>query len=90
MASLDNVSGKDKVFRDGAARDKPRLVWVDQKGDKDTESEGKTFGENFETAILKRDGAEIVGAVGAGFFWEENNVRLIYRRTMRHLSVQLD
>jgi hypothetical protein len=45
MASLDNVSGIDKVFRDGAARDKPRLVWVDQKGDKDTESEGKTFGE---------------------------------------------
>jgi hypothetical protein len=45
MAILDDVSGVDKVFRDGAARDKPRLVWVDQKGDKDTESKGKTFGE---------------------------------------------
>jgi hypothetical protein len=34
---------------------------------------------NFETTVLKRDGAKMVWAVCANFLGEEDNVRLVYR-----------
>jgi hypothetical protein len=40
MASLDNVSSIDKVFRNGAPRDEASLVWVDKIGDEPFKAQG--------------------------------------------------
>jgi hypothetical protein len=47
VASLDNISGVNKVFSNGAARDKPSLVRVNQVRNMGPEAKGKAFGMNF-------------------------------------------
>jgi hypothetical protein len=41
VASLNNLNGVDKVFGDGAARNKPSLVGVDERSNKAVEAHGR-------------------------------------------------
>jgi hypothetical protein len=89
VASLNNVSGIDKIFSDGAARDKPGLVRVDKRGDEVTEAESKTFRVNFEVANLEGDRAEIIRTVGAGLLGKKDNMGLVYRSEIRLKTMEI-
>jgi hypothetical protein len=81
VVALDNVSGIDEVFSNGAPRDKPNLVGVDKVRDEVTEPQGKAFCVNFEAAVPERDGSEIIRLVCTFFF--------LGRRTMCDLFIGL-
>jgi hypothetical protein len=74
VAALNNVSGIDEVFRNGAPRNKTSLVGVDKVRDKVAEPQGKAFGVDFEAAVLERDGSKIIRLVCTLFFGEKDNV----------------
>jgi hypothetical protein len=73
VAGLNNVGGVGKVFSDGAIRNEARLIGVDKKGQERAKTKGETFGVEFKTTILKRDGSEVFRFVGPGFFREQDN-----------------
>jgi hypothetical protein len=47
VASLDDVSNLDKIFSNGATRDEPSLVGVNQVRNEVPKAKGKAFGMNF-------------------------------------------
>ena len=77
MTGLNDVGGIDKIFRNGATRNKPCLVRVDQIGEKGAQSDSEAFGDDFEAKVLKGNGSEVVRPVSTRFFGEEDDVRLI-------------
>jgi hypothetical protein len=83
MAGLDNISRIDKVFGNRATRDETSLIWVNKEGDEGAKPKGEAFGVDFETAVLQRDRAEVVGAIGAGLLGKQNNVGLVDRAKIR-------
>jgi hypothetical protein len=68
VTGLNNVGGIDKVFSNGATQNKPSLVWVDQEGNKVTETQGEALGVNFKTTVSERDRTEIIRPIGTHFF----------------------
>jgi hypothetical protein len=77
MTGLDNVSGINKVFCDGAARDEASLVRVDKVRDKPFKAKGEAFRVDLEAAILEGDRAEVFWFVSASFFGEKDNMGLV-------------
>jgi hypothetical protein len=69
MASLDNVSSIDKVFRNGAPRNGASLVWVDKIGDEPFKAQGEAFGMHLKAAVLEGDGPKVFRFVRTQFFW---------------------
>jgi hypothetical protein len=78
MASLNNISSIDEVFRNGAPRDETSLVRVNQVWDKLPEAQGEAFGVNLEATVLEGDGSEVLWFVCTGLFWKQDNIGLIY------------
>jgi hypothetical protein len=59
------------------------LIWVNKEGDEGAKPEGEAFGVDFETIVLQRDRAEVVGAIGIGLLGKQNNVGLVDRAKIR-------
>ena len=47
MTRLDDVCGINEIFSDGAPRDEPSLVGVDQLGNERAKAKSETFSKEF-------------------------------------------
>jgi hypothetical protein len=59
------------------------LIWVNKEGDEGAKPEDEAFGVDFETTVLQRDRAKVVGVIGTGLLGKQNNVGLVDRVKIR-------
>jgi hypothetical protein len=71
---VKQFSGIGEALSNTPTKNKPRLVATNQRWDEGLKAISQNFGDALDSAVLKRNGPEILGFSSLIFFREEHKV----------------